>query len=179
VRCRDIVQSMRDFARRSHESSAHEFDLRRACARALVPFEPTLGARLERRLGDELGEPASCMGTALQLQQVVANLVQNAVDASPPGGRVLIALALDGSDWLLSVDDEGPGVPEDRRERIFEPFYTTKPEGVGTGLGLAISHTILREHKGSLRVTTSPLGGARFEARIPRLRTEEGGGNVA
>jgi two-component system NtrC family sensor kinase len=78
----------------------------------------------------------------------------------------------DEKDWLITVDDEGPGVPEDRREKIFEPFYTTKPEGVGTGLGLAISHTILREHKGSLRVTRSPLGGARFEARLPRLRAE-------
>jgi two-component system NtrC family sensor kinase len=172
VRCRDIVQSMRDFARRSHESSAHEFDLRRACLRATVPFEPVLGARLEKQLGDELDGGAQCIGTPLQLQQVVANLMQNAVDASPPGGRVRITLAEDDGHWLIAVDDEGPGVPEDRREKIFEPFYTTKPEGVGTGLGLAISHTILREHKGSLRVTRSPLGGARFEARLPRLRAE-------
>jgi len=132
-----------------------------------------LGARLDKHMGDEQGEPARCFGTALQLQQVVANLVQNAVDASPPGGRVRITLSGEETDWLIAVDDQGPGVPEDKRERIFEPFYTTKPEGVGTGLGLAISHTILREHKGSLRVTRSPLGGARFEARVPRLRAEQ------
>jgi two-component system NtrC family sensor kinase len=172
VRCRDIVQSMRDFARRSHESSAHPFDLRRAVMRAIVPFEPVLGARLEKDLGEELDGGAACLGTPLQLQQVVANLVQNAVDASPPAGRVRITLAEDDGHWLIAVDDEGPGVPEDRREKIFEPFYTTKPEGVGTGLGLAISHTILREHKGSLRVTRGPLGGARFEARVPRMRAE-------
>ncbi len=172
MRCRDIVQSMRDFARRSHASAAHEFDLRRACARVLLSFEPNLGTRLERELGDE-ATIAPCIGHALQLQQVLTNLIQNAVDASPPGGRVRVVLVADGDNWLIAVDDQGPGVPEDRRERIFEPFFTTKPEGVGTGLGLAISHTILSEHRGSLRVLGSPLGGARFEARVPRLRTGE------
>jgi C4-dicarboxylate-specific signal transduction histidine kinase len=74
---------------------------------------------------------------------------------------------------VVAVDDEGPGVPVSEREKIFEPFYTTKPEGMGTGLGLAISHSIMKEHSGSLRVLSGSTGGARFELRLAEIQSEE------
>jgi signal transduction histidine kinase len=68
---------------------------------------------------------------------------------------------------VIDVDDEGPGVPAEHLERIFEPFFTTKPPGEGTGLGLSLVAAIVEGHGGSIVVTRSPSGGARFRVRIP------------
>jgi two-component system C4-dicarboxylate transport sensor histidine kinase DctB len=102
----------------------------------------------------------------------LVNLIHNAVDASPKDGLIRVAVEEQGTDWVLSVEDQGSGVPEAERRKIFEPFYTTKPQGHGTGLGLSISHNIMREHGGSLRVGTASIGGARFEVRLPRNSQE-------
>ncbi len=110
-----------------------------------------------------------------QLKQVLLNLVQNAVHAAasahPSGGaRVTVRLApgvdANGRPALLfQVDDNGPGVPSEERQRIFTPFYTTKDHG--TGLGLAVSHTIAGLHGGALSVDDAPGGGARFVLVLP------------
>lgn len=175
VRCRDIVQAMRDFSRRPGPRERKVFDVRVACEKALVLFGPVLGERLQASLG---GVPAPCVGNANSIQQVLTNLIQNAIDASPNDGVVRVSVEKDGDAIVIAVEDEGPGVPEEERERIFEPFYTTKPEGMGTGLGLAISHGIIQDHQGTLRVRRSELGGARFEARLPRARAAEEAGRV-
>jgi signal transduction histidine kinase len=98
------------------------------------------------------------------IQQAVTNLVLNAVEASPKG-RVKIDLARDGRDVVLAVDDDGPGVPESERQRIFDPFYTSKPDG--TGLGLIAVRAAADLHGGSIEIATSALGGARFVVRLP------------
>jgi signal transduction histidine kinase len=108
-----------------------------------------------------------------QLRQVLLNLVQNAVQAVEEletGGRVELRVAarkdaLDRSGVAFLVDDNGPGVPIDDRQRIFTPFYTTKEQG--TGLGLAVSYTTVGLHGGNLTVEDSPLGGARFVVWLP------------
>src|SRR5690606_22994723 len=103
----------------------------------------------------------------LALEQTLANLIRNAVQASG-GGRVRVR-ARDAEDGVvLQVDDDGPGVPEEIRGRIFEPFFTTKPVGQGTGLGLALAHRAVRDLGGTIEVGSSDLGGARFEIRLPR-----------
>lgn len=103
-----------------------------------------------------------------QLVQVLVNLLNNASDAakrsSSPQVNVVLAGHSEGA--LLHVDDNGAGVAEADRARIFEPYFTTKAHG--TGLGLAIAERIVREHGGALSVTTSPLGGARFTLRLTR-----------
>src|SRR5690606_15040436 len=99
-----------------------------------------------------------------QLVQVLVNLAQNGLAA----GRalreepqlVLRLSAREGGGAIIDVDDEGPGIPEELRERIFEPYFTTRAEG--TGLGLAIVHRIVTDHGGSVEVEDGPLGGARF-----------------
>ncbi|ARE40674.1 Signal transduction histidine kinase HoxJ (hydrogenase regulation) [Rhodovulum sp. P5] len=88
------------------------------------------------------------------VQQVVMNLVQNALDAvaGQPAGRIEVGARVEGARAILSVSDNGPGVPPDLRQSIFDPFFTTKAVGKGTGLGLAISHKIAEEHGGALRL---------------------------
>lgn len=106
-----------------------------------------------------------------RLEEVVANLVSNALEARGQGAHVeLSARPLGRTGMRLAVDDDGPGVPADRRAGLFKPFATTKHDG--TGLGLAISRKIVEAHGGTIEVRDSKLGGARFEidlkdARIP------------
>jgi len=92
------------------------------------------------------------------LEQVVYNLVRNAVQASPPGGTVRVEVG--GAS--LTVSDEGAGVPLEALPLLFEPFFTTKALGQGSGLGLAVAHGIVREHGGTLSVSNRPEGGAVF-----------------
>jgi len=121
------------------------------------------GVTLERRLAPGLVVRADDG----RLRQVVMNLTLNALEASPRGGRVTLALAAAGQACALTVDDTGKGVPVELRERIFEPFFTTKAQG--TGLGLPIVHAIVTQHGGTLSVSDAPGGGARFTVSLPRV----------
>ncbi len=107
-----------------------------------------------------------------QLQQVVLNLVANAEQAlgETDGARRIVirtGMQAGGTRIVLSVSDNGPGVPRDLVDRIFNPFYTTKPVGQGTGLGLSISDGIVREHGGRIRVDSRPGEGATFVVELP------------
>jgi two-component system nitrogen regulation sensor histidine kinase NtrY len=121
-------------------------------------------------LSVEHAAPVPAMCDRMLIRRVLANLVENAVDAAQGTGRqaqVRIAVgAFDGTARVI-VDDNGPGVPGDARERIFDPYVTTKEHG--TGLGLAIVRKIVLDHGGDVRVADqpSPLGGARFEVTLP------------
>ena len=103
-----------------------------------------------------------------QIEQVLINLITNAVHAADTGGRVVVRATPSGAAAvMIEVGDSGPGVPEGDRERIFEPFFTTKPDGKGTGLGLPIVRNIVDEHRGQILVATSDLGGAAFRVVLP------------
>ena len=106
------------------------------------------------------------MADESRLREVVINLVLNALDASQPGGEIRVAASAAGPMEIeLWVEDDGPGVPSEQREQIFQPFFTTKAQG--TGLGLAIVHAIVTQHRGSLRLESPPRGGAVFRIRLP------------
>ena len=107
-----------------------------------------------------------------QVQQVVLNLLTNAVDAMPSGGSLRIATSREGEAAVLRVADSGPGIAPDSRDRIFEPFFTTKDSGGGTGLGLAVCRQIVDTHGGTIQVTDAPGGGAAFEVRLPLAAAE-------
>lgn len=102
-----------------------------------------------------------------ELEQVVLNLVNNALDAMPSGGDIAITAVLAGGTIELAVADSGPGVPHELREKIFEAFCTTKAEGKGTGLGLALSRKIVGANGGTLELDATTATGARFVARLP------------
>ena len=106
------------------------------------------------------------------LHQVLSNILRNAfqaVSSSPDKGRIEVTVAPEHDGFSITIDDDGPGVPEAMRDSVFDPYVTTKAEG--TGLGLAIVKKIVVEHGGTIDAGPSPLGGARFRIRIPRLQT--------
>lgn len=112
-----------------------------------------------------LGEPG-------RIGQLVTNLVVNAahaVEDRPGPQRIIVSTRVDGSDRvLLAVEDTGPGIAEELHERVFDPYFTTKPSDVGSGLGLAIVRDIAGRHGGTARIVRSASGGARVEIRLPR-----------
>jgi signal transduction histidine kinase len=119
----------------------------------------------------ELGlaaEPAPLDGDARRLRQLVTILVDNAIRHSPSGGLVSVSVSRDDNAATLRVDDEGPGIPPDHRERVFDRFWRgTSDRGSGSGLGLAIAAWIVDRHGGSIRVVDRDPAGARFEVRLP------------
>lgn len=101
-----------------------------------------------------------------KLQQVVSNLVRNAIEAVPAGGHVSVALVLaDDERFVIRIGDDGPGIPEDIRSRIYEPFFSTKENG--TGLGMSIVHSLVSMHGGTIDLDTGPHG-TWFHVAIPR-----------
>jgi signal transduction histidine kinase len=104
---------------------------------------------------------------AAELNQVWTNLIENAVQAMGGTGTLTIRTARDEGNVLVEVGDNGPGIPDDIKDRIFEPFFTTKPVGEGTGLGLDIAwRIVVKKHHGDLRVESRP-GDTRFQVRLP------------
>lgn len=103
-----------------------------------------------------------------RLQQVLVNIMNNAIDAMPQGGLLGISLA-NGSlgQVVLNISDTGTGISQENQTRIFDPFFTTKPVGKGTGLGLAVSYGIIRDHGGEIRVTSTPGKGSTFSIVLP------------
>jgi len=112
----------------------------------------------------------SMEGDATGLEQVLTNLLQNAVQATPAGGRISLSIRVRGRLLEFVVQDSGPGIPADLLSRIFDQFFTTKPAGEGTGLGLSVSQGIVRRHRGTLVAENVPAwegGGARFIVSLP------------
>src|SRR5262249_52878187 len=106
-----------------------------------------------------------------QLEQVVINLVTNAAHAVENGGRILVRTRSEDEHHLMvEAEDSGPGVAPDDRERVFEPFYTTKTDAKGTGRGRSIVRNLVEPHQGRGEGGGSPLGGARFSVRLPAAR---------
>lgn len=127
--------------------------------------------RLRRiRVEEDFHEPSPRLLASRQsLQQVLMNLLLNAVDALEvvEDPRIELSTSLEGDACLIGVADNGPGIPQGDLQRIFEPFFTTKPVGKGTGLGLSISHSLVREHRGE--IVAANRGGAVFTVRLPAL----------
>jgi signal transduction histidine kinase/CheY-like chemotaxis protein len=132
----------------------------------------------------ELGPMPPVRGDRTQLEQVILNLLNNAEQALRPrvdghrstsqgGGRILIRTRHEEPDVVVEVEDNGPGVPDDVRSDIWDPFWTSKEEGEGTGLGLTVVHTIVVDHGGSVALERGALGGARFVIRLPRVAATE------
>ena len=159
-----------------------EFARNRQKEKKPVTVAPLIGECLDL-LGERLGkrgielqwappqESLQVMGCDGELQQVFTNLILNAVDAMhDTGGRLTVDLMASAAQVLVRVQDSGPGIPPEKLEMIFQPFYSTKLSRGGTGLGLSISFEIVRRHGGDLRVVSRPGEGACFLVELPRYQ---------
>ncbi len=134
------------------------------------------GARL-RIETDLRGVPSVVPLPAAMLRQIIYNLVQNAADASSQGAAIQVHAVLNGDELRISVSDQGPGVPEELRERIFEPFFSTKDKRMrtgGMGLGLALVRRTVIAAQGRIEVDDAEGGGARFTVILPLDKGREG-----
>jgi signal transduction histidine kinase len=125
------------------------------------------------RLVLELGGTPPVVGDRGRLGQVVTNLVINAAHALADrsgDNEIAITTSTAGTDVVLAVEDNGPGIPDELCERVFDPYFTTKPAEVGTGLGLALVRRIVELHGGRVRAMRGSRGGARIEVRLPMQR---------
>jgi signal transduction histidine kinase len=131
----------------------------------------------ERGVAIEIRSPAGAVQVLAdpgQLRQVLLNLVRNAIEASSAGERVRLAWDAQGPTVAVTVEDEGPGIPFDQRERVFEPFYTTKPDGAG--LGLSIVRHLAEQNGGRVSIERSHGGGCRFAVRLEGAGTGQSDG---
>jgi two-component system, sensor histidine kinase FlrB len=114
---------------------------------------------------DDACSTVKLVGSRKALFGALVNLLENALQATPAGGKICLSGKICGDFLRYSVCDSGPGIPADKRDRIFEPFYTTK--GQGTGLGLAIALGVARAHGGNIEIAAGPLPGAEFVMTLP------------
>lgn len=161
-----LIRQLLDFAR-SRPGPAQKVALHDA-VRAVRDLVGPLASR--RRVSLVFDVPLDLppvSGSLDGLQQIVLNLVMNALQAVPEDGRVVVGAGLEATgDVVLHVEDDGPGIPEENRAAVFDPFFTTKRQGEGSGLGLTVVLGLVRRMEGNLRVGESPLGGARFEVKF-------------
>jgi signal transduction histidine kinase len=137
--------------------------------RLLDPMARRRGIALGGQVAEDLPPLAADPN---QLQQVLLNLLMNALEATPRGGRIAVeawACPHDGRPGIaLTVADTGSGIPPEALNKIFQPFYTTKPQGQGTGLGLSICRDIVRDHGGTLAVQSRVGQGSVFTVWLPQ-----------
>ncbi|MCB8876191.1 response regulator [Acidisoma silvae] len=165
-RIRDLVLNLRQFSRLD-EGGFQSVDIFEAIDTVLTLLRPKLGDRIH--VGRHYDAPPTLWCSPALLNQVVMNIVSNAADAIEGEGRIDITVTLDGPDYVILIEDSGPGVPEAVEARIFEPFFTTKPIGSGTGLGLAIAYSVVKAHQGAITIGRSPFGGASFKIAVPLM----------
>ena len=172
-----IIRSLLDYARSSQETAVGTVFINDAIEKSLdmmIPAFQKEGITVETDLQPDLPPIKANRG---EIQQIVTNLVQNARDAivhSGKGSRIVVSSALHNDTVEISVWDNGPGIPEDLREKIFDPFFTTKAPGEGTGLGLAIVQRIVNNLKGSIEVESEEGQYTRFVVRFPYVPAEFG-----
>jgi signal transduction histidine kinase len=118
-----------------------------------------------RLVQEPTGAVPAVSGDAFRLSEVFANLIQNALQATPPDGQVEVEVAASEAGARVTVRNTGSGIPLDIRERIFQPFFTTKT--TGTGLGLAIARQIVEAHRGRIEVMSDGVSETTFVVELP------------
>jgi signal transduction histidine kinase len=161
-----IVADLRRFARGDPEAMV-EYDLNQEVAVALRIARGQMGPQCEVSL--DMKELPKLLGHPGQVAQVVVNLLMNAAQALPEGGRIFLSTRMEGDEAVLEVRDTGLGMTPEVRARLFEPFFTTKPAGEGTGMGLSVVHGIVTAHGGHIQVDSVPGRGATFTIHLPRI----------
>lgn len=167
-RAAEVVQRLRKLVRSGTVSKASH-DINKIIRNVLLLFEYEVKKRNIEIEFSPLEPPLFLYVDDIQIQQVLANLVKNSLDAlvgaGPGAGHITISLELDPSALRISVTDDGHGIPEEHRDQLFDAFFTTKPLGVG--LGLSICKSIATAHGGSIHCERPGAGGSRFVLQLP------------
>ena len=163
TRVKELVAKLRTFSRLD-EGTIKTINVHESIESVLL----FLGHKMEDRIQVErqYGEVEMLTCLAGELNQVLMNVIANAIDAIDGPGRITLATGQQNGHFVIRIRDTGKGIPEEIRNRIFEPFFTTKPVGQGTGLGLAISYGIMQAHQGSMEFSSSGEG-TEFTLKIP------------
>ncbi|NPA49142.1 MAG: response regulator [Thermodesulfobacteria bacterium] len=175
----DITQKLLTFSGRRPQQN-EVIDLSRFCTEMKTFWQRLLGEHIELSIEIE-EEPVYIFTDETHLQQIIMNLIVNAKDAMPRGGKLHLSVRtkeIEGEELdppelkpgryaVLSISDTGPGIPEEALPHIFEPFFTTKPAGQGTGLGLAIVYSLVRQYGGHISVYTERGRGTTFRIYWP------------
>src|SRR2546427_655050 len=153
-----LVQLAKEFAEfgrlpEGPKSEVDLLDLLMDLGKSAVPSEVDVSVRAN-------GEPCKLLGHYDPLRRAFANLLRNAAEAMGGRGSIEIAVSRDGNGLAVTIADHGAGIPDDLRQRVFEPYFTTKRDG--TGLGLALVRQTIEAHNGSITVAETPGGGATF-----------------
>ena len=166
-RTRDIVDGLKRFSAIDRQAD-EDFNLTEVVERSVRWVTRSMPPKF--RVDIALPPTLPMRGSSGQMQQVIMNLVQNACDAmadTPEPSLEIRAQPAAGEVVMLTVADNGPGIPAEHLARLFDPFFTTKPVGQGTGLGLSISYGIVERHGGRLEAANRPDGGAAFTLLLP------------
>lgn len=170
-RATNIVNNLLNFSRTGSATEFVEVDVARVLDDTLQLLEPQLRRNQIEIVRSYATDAPEAYANAGKLQQVFTNLILNARDAIPDGGRIIVATetADDGS-LVAEISDTGIGIAPENVAKIYDPFYTTKGVGQGTGLGLAVSYGIVQEHAGRITVESTPGQGTTFRITLPTAR---------
>jgi signal transduction histidine kinase len=175
-RASDVIVRLRSLLKKT-PFELREFDLNDVVVEAIELLSAVAIARGVRIDRFATAVPLPVSADRIQLQQVIINLMLNAMDAMAdmPGPDREMSIYTTRVDRLaqITVSDSGPGIPQDKRKQIFEPFFTTKPQGMG--MGLSIARTIIEAHHGQLSAENHTAGGAVFRVRLPIVAAAEQG----
>jgi two-component system C4-dicarboxylate transport sensor histidine kinase DctB len=172
-RMASITGHLKTFARKAEPGHTEPVLVARAVERALFLLESETrktGVRVEKDIAPDVW----VMGHAVQLEQVILNLVRNALDAVAGTEKpwIRIAVAAENDAVSIAVADNGDGIAPGEIDRVFDPFFTTKPVGKGLGLGLSISYGIVQDFGGEIHAANRPEGGAELTVKLPRYLRE-------
>lgn len=166
TRIHDLVGAVKGFSYMDHAPTPEPVDVRRGITDTLMMLGGKTRAKSVNVSVDFADTLAPAYAVGAELNQIWMNLLDNALDAVPQGGHLSIKALTELDKIVVSIVDDGPGIPKEIQSRIFDPFFTTKGVGEGTGLGLDVARRLIQRHEGEISVESEP-GRTEFQVRLP------------
>jgi two-component system NtrC family sensor kinase len=164
-RCARIVHGILKFARASEPS--YEYFVLGVLMSDTIRLLKHRADAASLTINADIEDDIEMQGDPNQLQQVFVNVLLNGIHASHSGGEIKVTVCQQGDKALIEIADQGKGIPEQEMSRVFNPFYSTKPEGQGTGLGLAVSYGIINKHGGTITIESEENKGTCVRMLLP------------
>jgi len=168
-RCKVITGNLLNFSRKSTNSSL-EINLAQTVEDSLILLQHVLKKKNIQLINEINSNIPIVFGDSMQIQQVLINIMQNAIDSMDDGGRLEIDSYVINDKIVLLIEDNGSGISKEQLNKVFDPFYTTKPVGKGTGLGLYISYNIMKKWNGDILIESQENVGTKISIVFPILK---------